>query len=352
MLKLMMKSTECYETEDKIPRFGAEELAFLGSAIGKSPRRRSRICTHRSVQERLHEMFVIYSDRTFVRPNKHIGKDESVFVIRGTADFLFFDDAGLVTQVVEMGDVASGKAYYCRVPEGVYHTIIMRSPEVVLFEGTPGPFNPAETVYADWGPREEDVEGVTRYRAWMDAEVARHRERGQRGLIGLNSIGPLVLVATDRVVPLSATENSFLVEKRRHEQLDRLRICVHKTGEDRLHEMLMTFAGTSYIRPSMHVDKEESLYFLEGLATYVFFDDKGGIASTVKLGPVGSGREFYCRIPANTWHALVVESADVLVKETTSGPFRRSDTVFADWSPDGTDQAAVDRYMTALRSQM
>ncbi|MFM8290492.1 MAG: WbuC family cupin fold metalloprotein [Planctomycetia bacterium] len=352
MLTLAMKSTECYETEDKIPRVGAEELAFLGSAIDKSPRRRSRICTHRSVQERLHEMFVIYSDRTFVRPNKHIGKDESVFVIRGRADFLFFDEAGNVTQVVEMGDAASGKAYYCRVPEGVFHTIIMRSPEVVLFEGTPGPFNPAETVYADWGPQEEDVDGVAHYREWMDAEVARHRQSGPRRLIGLDAIGPLVLVATDRVVPLSATENSCLVERRRREQLDRLRICVHKTGEDRLHEMLMTFAGSSYIRPSMHVDKEESLYFLEGLATYVFFDDAGEITATVKLGPEGSGRDFYCRIPANTWHALVVESPDVLVKETTSGPFRRSDTIFPAWAPDGTDRTAVDRYLADLRSRI
>lgn len=352
MLKLVMKSTECYEADDRIPRFGGEELRFLESAIGKSPRRRSRICTHRSVQERLHEMFVIYSDQTFVRPNKHIGKDESVFVIRGEADFLFFDEDGNVTQVVEMGDVASGKAYYCRVPEGKYHTIVMRSPEVVLFEATPGPFNPAETEYADWGPREDDVEGVARYRLWMDSEVARHRESGPRQLIALDVVGPLVFVATEGVVPLSGAENSFLLENRRSEQLDRLRICVHRTGEDRLHEMLMTFAGSTYVRPSLHVDKEESLYFIDGLATYVFFDDKGEVASSVKLGPVGSGRDFYCRIPANTWHALVVESPDVLVKETTSGPFRRSDTVFADWSPDGTDRQAVNHYLAALRSRM
>ena len=347
-----MKSTECYEAKDRISRLGAEELSFLAAAIDKSPRRRSRICTHRSVQERLHEMFVIYSDQTFVRPNKHIGKDESVFVIRGAADFLFFDDAGNVTQVVEMGDVASGKAYYCRVPQGVYHTIVMRSPEVMLFEATPGPFDPTETVYAEWGPQETDTARVADYRAWMDAEVKRLRGRGDRRLIELEAISPLVLVATDAVVPLSSVENSFLVDKRRREQLDRLRICVHKTGEDRLHEMLMTFAGTTYVRPSLHVDKEESLYFIEGLATYVFFDDAGDVTSAVKLGPVGSGRDCYCRIPANTWHALVVESPDVLVKETTSGPFRRSDTVFADWCPDGTDQAAVDRYLSGLRARI
>jgi cupin fold WbuC family metalloprotein len=350
MLTLEMKSTEAYDAKDPVVHMTQEELDFLSQAINKSPRRRSRICAHRSTQERLHEMFVIYSNATFVRPNKHIGKDESVFVIRGEADFLFFDDKGNVTEVVEMGDMASGKAYYVRVPQGVYHTIIMRSPEIVLFEGTPGPFNPAETEYAEWGPLESDVEGVAKYRAWMDGEVKKHHHDGPRKLIDLDVLGPLVLVAKKPVVPLSIVENKYLQEKRRNENLDRLRICVHKTGDDRLHEMLMTFAGTTYVRPSLHVDKEESLFILDGFGTYVFFDEQGNITKAVKLGPLGSGRSYYCRIPANTYHSLVVESDEILVKETTSGPFSRADTVFASWSPDGSDPAAVQNYLKTLRA--
>jgi cupin fold WbuC family metalloprotein len=187
---------------------------------------------------------------------------------------------------------------------------------------------------------------------WMDGEVDRFRRSGANELIALDTLGPLVLAARPRVVPLGRTENEFLQTKRRSENLDRLRICVHKTAEDRLHEMLMTFVGTTYIRPSKHIDKEESLYVIDGLATYMFFDDHGAITSVVKLGPLGSGRHCYCRIPANTWHSLIVESPDILVKETTSGPFRRSDTVFAEWSPDGTDQPAVDRYLSGLRKQL
>lgn len=352
MLTLEMKTTEAYDAKNAINHLGQAELDFLSQAITKSPRRRSRICTHKSVQEKLHEMFVIYSDATFVRPNKHIGKDESVYVIRGACDFLFFDDDGKVIQTVEMGDEKSGKAYYCRVPQGVWHTLIIRSPEIVLFEGTPGPFNPAETVYADWGPQESDTEGVAKYREFMDAEVKKRSQPLPRKLINLSKVNDLVLQATDKVVPFSEVENNYLQDKRRGEKLDRLRICAHPSGEDRLHEMLMTFAGSTYVRPSLHVDKEESLYILNGLGTYVFFDDKGNITDAVKLGPAGSGRSFYCRIPANTYHSLVVESPDILVKETTSGPFKRSDTVFADWCPDGTNQAEVDAYMTKLRAAM
>jgi cupin fold WbuC family metalloprotein len=350
MITLKMKTTEAYDATDPVVHLGQEELDFLSQAINLSPRRRSRICTHRSVQELLHEMFVIYSNATYVRANKHLGKDESVFVIRGEADFLFFDDRGTLIEVVAMGDAASGKAYYCRVPQGVFHTIIMRSAETVLFEGTPGPFNPADTLYADWAPPESDPPAIAKYVGVLNDRVGHWQHR--RGLIGLQKINDLVLAATDPVVAFSKTENAYLQQELSSRGLDRLRICAHKTGEDRLHEMLMVFSGSTYVRPSLHVDKEESLYFLEGLGTYVFFDDQGRRTRSVPLGPAGSGRSFYCRVPANTYHSLLVESETVLVKETTSGPFRRSDTQFAPWSPDGADPVAARQYVNSLRAEM
>ena len=350
MLTLEMKSTEAYQAKDAVIHVGVGDINFLGNAMLKSQRRRTRILAHRSSDERLHEMFVIYSNATYVRPNKHIGKDESVFVIRGEIDFLFFDAMGTVTDVVRMGDKDSGKAYYCRVPEGVFHTVIMRSDEVVLFEGTPGPFNPAETVYADWAPTEDQFDTVAKYRSWMDDQTNRFKSSSPP--TELEKVNDLVFNAVNKIVALSRTENEYLKKMRREADLDRLRICVHKTGGDRLHEMLMIFAGSTYVRPSLHIDKEESLFILDGLGTYVFFDESGKIRLAVPLGPPGSGRSFYCRVPANVYHSLVVESPEILVKETTSGPFRRADTVFAEWSPDGNSANEVRSYVDGLRAEM
>jgi cupin fold WbuC family metalloprotein len=296
-----MKSTEAFQAKDPVIHLGEREIDFLGSAIKKSPRRRSRILAHRSSGERLHEMFVIYSKATYVRPNKHIGKDESVFVIRGELDFVFFDDRGEVTDVVRMGERDSGKAYYCRVPEGIVHTVIMRSEEVVLFEGTPGPFNPSETVYADWAPAEDELEAVAAYQSWLDDQIG--QLKGSSTLIKLERTNELVFNAVDKIVALSRTENEYLKNVRCERDLDRLRICVHKTGNDRLHEMLMVFSGSTYVRPSLHIDKEESLFILEGLGTYVFFDESGKIRSAVPLGPPGSGRSIvaYPRMFTTVW---------------------------------------------------
>jgi cupin fold WbuC family metalloprotein len=169
-------------------------------------------------------------------------------------------------------------------------------------------------------------------------------------MLRLKTLGPQVLEAVEEVVPLGPAENEFLKGRLHSAHLDRVRICCHRNVEDRLHEMLMAFSSDTYIRPSLHVDKEESLLMLEGFGTYYFFDDAGRVTGQVPLGPLGSGRSFYCRIPANTYHCLLVESDVLVVKETTSGPFSREDTRFAPWAPDGKDAAAVAQYLNGLRT--
>ena len=76
---------------NKIVHLENTDINFLDEAILKSSRKRSRILSHRSSEENLHEMFVIYNNETFIRPNKHLGKDESIFILKGSCDFFFFD---------------------------------------------------------------------------------------------------------------------------------------------------------------------------------------------------------------------------------------------------------------------
>ena len=168
-------------------------------------------------------------------------------------------------------------------------------------------------------------------------------------MVTLEALNPQVLVANEPIVSLGGAETEFLKERLRTGGLERVRICCHKSTSDSLHEMLMAFTDATYIRPSVHHDKDESLLFLEGFGTYFFLDEAGTITHQVPLGPLGSGREFYCRIPAHTYHALLVESPRILVKETASGPFAPQATEFASWAPDGTDAVAVAVYLDSLR---
>ncbi len=169
-------------------------------------------------------------------------------------------------------------------------------------------------------------------------------------MLKLEKVSAQVLVAGDSIVRLGATEIEFLKDSLHRDHLDRIRICCHRTANDRLHEMLMAFTKETYVRPSLHQDKDESLLFLEGFATNFFFDDEGNVTDQVPLGPIGSGRSFYCRVQANRYHSLLVESDHVLVKESASGPFLREYTKFPTWAPDGSDPRAVNAYLKSLRS--
>ena len=162
-----MKTSEEYLATDPIVRMSADELGFLDRATRKC----ARICAHKPT-DRLLEMFAIYHRETYVRPHRHFGKDESVFVIRGEAEFVFFDEAGKLTEVVRMGEVASGKAYYCRVPATVFHTMRIRSDSIILFEAAPGPFDPADTAYADWAPAESEHDAIAAYVGELHRRIA------------------------------------------------------------------------------------------------------------------------------------------------------------------------------------
>ena len=101
-------------------------MNFLNNNVQYTERKRTRLCAHQDTEEKLHEMFVVYTNSTYMRPNKH-PKDESVQILAGAADFVFFDQDGKVTDVLQMGDQHSGKPFYVRVPKEIYHTMLMRT---------------------------------------------------------------------------------------------------------------------------------------------------------------------------------------------------------------------------------
>jgi cupin fold WbuC family metalloprotein len=82
-----------------------------------------------------------------------------------------FDDAGEVTQVNEMGDYASGLAFYDRVEKPLFHTLIIRSDVLVFHETTNGPFQLGTTVFPEWAPDGTDVAAAERYIRDLDQRI-------------------------------------------------------------------------------------------------------------------------------------------------------------------------------------
>jgi cupin fold WbuC family metalloprotein len=154
----------------------AGDLAFLGARLPDAAAGRVRLCAHADPALPLHEMFILLSDRSYIRPHAHPGKAESLLVLEGEAEAVFFDDDGGVTGVVGLGDYASGGTFYYRVDAPVYHTLLLRTPRLLFHEATTGPFRREETRFAPWAPPDDAGEAeLGRYRNRLAEAVARYR---------------------------------------------------------------------------------------------------------------------------------------------------------------------------------
>ncbi len=128
------------------------------------------------------------------------------------------------------------------------------------------------------------------------------------------------------------------------------RICIHSSDQDNVHEMLIVHKDKTYVRPHKHSKNGESLQFIHGTATAVFFNDDGSINNYFDVGDLDSGNIFYYSISKGLFHTLLIRSEFLIFKETTKGPFIREDTKFPLWAPDGSNQNEVDNYLEKLKN--
>ena len=131
-----------------------KKLAMLNKRL------RIRLCTHVSPNDKLHEMFIIHAKDCYVRPHKHIGRVESMAIIEGEADLVLFDEDGIIKQVISMGEISSGKKFYYRLSEPVYHTLLIRTDFLVFHEITEGPFSRENSFFPEWAPEEYDTDFI------------------------------------------------------------------------------------------------------------------------------------------------------------------------------------------------
>lgn len=132
------------------------DLAFLKAEALKNARKRLRLCAHQSTNDKIHEMFIVHGKDAYVRPHRHLNKTESLYLMEGEADAIFFSDTGQVVQRLEMGVLGSGKKFYYRLCEPVYHTLLIKSETISFFEVTSGPFDLRDTEFPLWAPDGKD----------------------------------------------------------------------------------------------------------------------------------------------------------------------------------------------------
>jgi cupin fold WbuC family metalloprotein len=144
-----------YPKKQEFVEIGKNDIDNLRRVACSNPRQRARYCTHTSVDDEIHEMIIYHKKGIYIRPHKHIGKTESFHLIDGEADVIIFDEGGNVETVLRLGDYESGKSFYYRVPESVYHSQIFKQ-NTLFHEATKGPFDKNDTVFPIWAPTEDE----------------------------------------------------------------------------------------------------------------------------------------------------------------------------------------------------
>lgn len=170
---IKIQNDEVWVADEPIVRVNAGLLDQLKAQAARNPRRRARLCAHKSVEDRLHEMLIVMAGDMYVHPHKHLAKTESFHVIQGSATIVFFDETGKVEELFKVADQQSGETFYFRNDQPRYHTQIITSDFLVVHEIANGPFRREETVFAPWAPFEHEQDAARAYMAQLQREVAK-----------------------------------------------------------------------------------------------------------------------------------------------------------------------------------
>ena len=129
------------------------DLNILKSFATSNISGKSRICSHKNDTDLLHEMFIFHKRDYYVRPHRHFNKSESIMILKGKVDLVLFNDDGVVQDLIHLDEFLSGKKFYNRINEPIFHTLIIKSNYVIFYEATTGPFNKKDTEFAEWSPK-------------------------------------------------------------------------------------------------------------------------------------------------------------------------------------------------------
>lgn len=141
----------------------------------------------------------------------------------------------------------------------------------------------------------------------------------------------------DAVCSVDSRTVAFLKEEARRSPLGRSRLCLHRSADDTVHEMIIVVTRNLAFRPHRHPGKSESFHIIEGEIDLVIFDDAGKPEHAIRMAASGCGGAFQHRMNEAKWHSFLPRTDMVVLHEITSGPFRSGGLEFADFAPEEPD---------------
>lgn len=161
---------EAYHVNSDLVTLSNLDVNGLKEKVYHCPNKRIRICTHQNTDDLLHEMIIVATKESYIRPHKHLENTISYHMIEGELDIVIFDDHGEIIEIIPMGDFKSGKNFYYRLSKTMFYAPVLKTDLAVFHETIRGPYKKENTVWAAWSP-ESDDSSVTIFRQNLEEKV-------------------------------------------------------------------------------------------------------------------------------------------------------------------------------------
>lgn len=168
----------------------------------------------------------------------------------------------------------------------------------------------------------------------------------------IKEINQEVFFIEEDIIKISSKDIEFLETKAASSRRGQARLCAHRSNESSLHEMIIALAKKTYVRPHKHLGKSESFHIIKGNLKVVIFDEQGNVWKAINMGDYRSGDMLYYRLSKSHFHTVIPLSNFVVFHETTNGPFKREDTIYAEWAPLEDEDEAKASYLNKLMAQV
>ena len=168
---IKIESDAVFFVKDSFVKIGNQEINFLKEKVSHNNRKSIRLCMHTNIADSVHEMFILHSRETYIRPHKHPNKDVSYHIIEGIMDMVVFDEKGVIVDVIPMGEYGTGRHFYYRLNEVYYYTPLVRSDFLLFHETINGPFKPSDTIYAPWAVVGDDPIAAVQFQKELVSKV-------------------------------------------------------------------------------------------------------------------------------------------------------------------------------------
>ena len=115
-------------------------LDDLSTKAKANPRLRQNMDLRNSPEDQSQRMLNALEPGTIFPIHRHRGSSETVVIIRGKIQWIFYDDNGVETERVTLD--ANGDLRMLNVERGRWHSLVCLEPNSVLFESKDGPYEP------------------------------------------------------------------------------------------------------------------------------------------------------------------------------------------------------------------